>query len=452
MYKCINCGAASLKWVGRCPECHSYNTMNEIAAEEESLKTVKFRKKLPSIQPVTTLDVQNFGPLNRIATGIKEFDLSVGSGLVAGQSILIGGEPGIGKSTLMLQVAEKLASAGIKTIYISTEESLNQIILRAKRLKIESKALFFQALNDINEILYSIENGGYGFIIIDSIQRITIPQTDSAYGSINGLREIAHEITSLCLKKNCGAFLVCHVNKEGGLAGPKTLEHIVDTVLYFDSGKKDPYRILRCYKNRFGSTDEAGIYEMSENGLKGVKNPSAYFTSERQEGSPGSVVTPCLEGTRAMLVEVQALVVPSYMPVPKRVCLGIDGGRVSIISAVLEKKEGIKLSSKEIYVKIFGGISIQEPAVDLPVALSITSSYMEKPLPPNFTAFGEVGLTGEIRGVANPAARIREAVNMGFGDVLLPLSNFNDVKNLKGVSGINLHPVSKLKKIIEYLV
>jgi DNA repair protein RadA/Sms len=191
---------------------------------------------------------------------------------------------------------------------------------------------------------------------------------------------------------------------------------------------------------------------MSENGLTGVKNPSAYFTSERQEGSPGSVVTPCLEGTRAMLVEVQALVVPSYMPVPKRVCLGIDGGRVSIISAVLEKKEGIKLSSKEIYVKIFGGISIQEPAVDLPVALSLASSYMEKPLPSNFTAFGEVGLTGEIRGVANPAARIKEAANMGFGDVLLPMSNFNDVKNLKSVSGINLHPVSKLKKIIEYLV
>ncbi len=426
--------------------------MEEIVAEEEFLKVVKFRKKPPSVPPVTTLDAQSMDPLNRIATGIKEFDVSVGSGLVAGQSILIGGEPGIGKSTLMLQVAEKLASAGLKTLYISTEESLNQIILRAKRLKIESKTLFFQALNDINEILYSIENGGYGFIIIDSIQRITIPQTDSAYGSVNGLREIAYEITSLCLKKNCGVFLVCHVTKEGGLAGPKTLEHIVDTVLYFDSSKKDSYRILRCYKNRFGSTDEAGIYEMSENGLKGVKNPSAYFISERQEGSTGSVVTPCLEGTRAMLVEVQALVVPSYMPVPKRVCLGIDGGRVSIISAVLEKKEGIKLSSKEIYVKIFGGISIQEPAIDLSIALSITSSYMEKPLPANFTVFGEVGLTGEIRGVANPVARIREAVNMGFGDVLLPQSNIKDVKDVKSISGINLHPVSRLKKIIEYLV
>ncbi len=452
MYKCINCGAASLKWVGRCPECHSFNTMEEVVPETESARIVKFRKKAPSAAPVTTLDVQNAEGLKRIGTGIKEFDVSVGSGLVAGQSILIGGEPGIGKSTLMLQVAEKLGAAGIKTLYISTEESLNQIILRAKRLKIESKTLFFQALNDINEVLYSVENGNYGFIIIDSIQRLTVPEAGSAYGSINGLRETAHEITSLCLKKNCGVFLVCHVNKEGGLAGPKTLEHIVDTVLYFDSSKKDSYRILRCYKNRFGSTDETGIYEMSENGLRGVKNPSAYFTSERQEGSSGSVVTPCLEGTRAMLVEVQALVVPSYMPVPKRVCLGIDGGRVSIISAVLEKKEGIKLSSKEIYVKIFGGISIQEPAVDLPVALSITSSYMDKPLPPNFTAFGEIGLTGEIRGVSNPAARIREAANMGFGDILLPQSNYNDVKGLKGISAINLHPVSKLKKIIEYLV
>ncbi|MHB8231798.1 MAG: DNA repair protein RadA [bacterium] len=452
MYKCKNCGAASLKWVGRCPECRSYNSMEEFAAEEESRKVVRFRKKSPDVPPVTTLDIQNSYPLNRIATGIKEFDVSVGSGLVAGQSILIGGDPGIGKSTLMLQIAEKLASAGLKILYISTEESLNQIILRAKRLKIESKDLFFQALNDINEVLYAVENGGYGFIIIDSVQRITMPQTDAAYGSINGLREIVHQITSSCLKKDCGVFLVCHVTKEGSLAGPKTLEHIVDTVLYFDSSKKDSYRILRCYKNRFGSTDEVGIYEMSENGLKGVKNPSAYFTSERQADSPGSVITASLEGTRSMLVEVQALVVPSYMPVPKRVCLGIDNGRVSIISAVLEKKEGIKLSSKEIYVKIFGGISIQEPAVDLPVAVSIVSSYMEKPLPPNFIAFGEVGLTGEVRGVANPAARLREAANMGFGDVLLPQSNLKDVKALKGISGINLHPISKLKKIIEYLV
>jgi DNA repair protein RadA/Sms len=425
--------------------------MEEVLSAGETRKSVRFGKKLPDVPPVTVLDVQNLHPLNRIISGIKEFDVSVGSGLVAGQSILIGGEPGIGKSTLMLQVAEKLASAGLKTLYISAEESLNQIILRAKRLKIESKTLFFQALNDISEVLYSVENGCYGFIIIDSIQRITARQGDSAYGSINGLREIANEITSLCLKKNCGVFLVCHVTKDGGFAGPKTLEHIVDTVLYFDSSKKDSYRILRCYKNRFGSTDEVGIYEMSENGLKGVKNPSAYFTSERQADSPGSVVTPCLEGTRAMLVEVQALVVPSYMPVPKRVCLGIDGGRVSIISAVLEKKEGIKLSSKEIYVKIFGGISIQEPAVDLPVAVSIVSSYMEKPLPPNFIAFGEIGLTGEIRGVANPAARIKEAANMGFSDILLPQSNLKDVKDIKGINGINLHPVSKLKKIIEYL-
>lgn len=453
MYKCKNCGANSLRWVGLCPECHSYNTMEETAAEEEeSPRVVKFRKKLPDVPPVTALDALNPEPLNRIETGIKEFDVSVGSGLVKGQSVLIGGDPGIGKSTLMLQVAEKIASAGLKTLYISAEESLNQIILRAKRLKIESKTLFFQALNDISEVLYAVENGGYGFIIIDSIQRITMQQAGAAYGSVNGLREIAHEITSACLKKECGVFLVCHVTKEGSLAGPKTLEHMVDTVLYFDSGKKDQYRVLRCYKNRFGSTDEVGVFEMSETGLKGVKNPSAYFTSERQADSPGSVITACLEGTRSLLVEVQALVVPSYMPVPKRVCLGIDSGRVSIISAVLEKKEGIKLSSKEIYVKIFGGISIQEPAIDLPVAVSIVSSYMEKPLPPNFIAFGEAGLTGEVRGVANPGARLREALNMGFSDVMLPQSNLKDVKNIKGIGGLNLHPVSKLKKIIEYLV
>lgn len=425
--------------------------MEEAEAESAQPKVARFKKKPPEIPPVTVSDVRYANPLNRIPTGIKEFDVSVGSGLVAGQSVLIGGDPGIGKSTLMLQVAERLASGGRKILYISAEESLNQIILRAKRLKIKSETLFFQALNDINEALYAVSDGEYGFIIIDSIQRITTPRSDAAYGGINGLREIAHEITSACLKKNCGIFLVCHVTKEGGFAGPKTLEHMVDTVLYFDSGKRDSHRILRCYKNRFGSTDEIGIYEMSENGLSGVKNPSAYFTSERQPDSSGSVITACLEGTRAMLVEVQALVVPSYMPVPKRVCLGIDGGRVSIIAAVLEKKEGIKLSSKEIYVKIFGGITVQEPAADLPVAASIVSSYMEKPLPSSFMAFGEIGLTGEVRGVANPAARIKEAASAGFGDILIPQSNLKDVKDMKGFGNINFHPVSKLKKIIEYL-
>lgn len=450
MYKCNNCGAISIKWVGRCPECRNYNTMEEIAGEGPS-NVVKFKRKSPDISPVTIADSESLNPLDRIKTGIKEFDLSVGSGLVKGQSVLIGGEPGVGKSTLMLQIADRVAACGLKILYISTEESLVQIILRAKRLKLSSKTLFFQSLNDINEILYFIENGGYSFIIIDSIQRITVSGSESAYGSVNRLREIAHEITSACIKNNCGAFFVCHVNKEGGIAGPKTLEHIVDTVLYFDSGKRDSYRILRCYKNRFGSTDEIGIYEMSENGLKGVKNPSAYFISERRTDSPGSVVTASLEGTRSMLVEVQALVVPSYMPVPKRVCLGIDGGRISIIAAVLEKKEGIKLSSKEIYVKIFGGISIQEPAIDLPVAVSIVSSYMEKPLPYGFVAFGEADLTGEVRGVKNSAVRIKEAVNMGFTDVLFPQSNLKDVKSLKSISGINLHPISKLKKIIEYL-
>ncbi len=450
MYKCKNCGAASIKWVGKCPECQSYNTMEIALPEAKSTKTVKLYDKPPENSPVTPIEAESSKALSRIKTGINEFDVSVGSGLVNGQSVLIGGDPGIGKSTLMLQISNRLASpgSGLKILYISTEESLNQLLLRAKRLGLTSGNLFLLSLNDINEILYTVNNGDYDFIIIDSIQRVTMPDSETAYGSPNSLREIAHEITSACLKKNCGVFFVGHVTKEGNFAGPKTLEHIVDTVLYFDSSKKDSYRILRCYKNRFGSTDEIGVYEMSENGLAGVKNPSAYFIEERQAGSPGSVVTACMEGTRSLLVEVQALVVQSYMPVPKRVCLGIDGGRVSIIAAVLEKKEGIKLSSKEIYVKIFGGITIQEPGIDLPIAVSIISSYLEKPIPPDFIAFGEIGLTGEVRGVMNPSARVKEAVNLGFSNIILPESNLKDIK---GIKGINFHPVSKLKKIIEYL-
>lgn len=452
MFKCKDCGAFSVRWVGRCPECRSFNTMEELPAEEKPVSRKKF-KAAPPLSPAVTIGVvEHLTAPERIKTGIKEFDLSVGSGLVEGQSLLVGGDPGIGKSTLMLQIAQKLASRGIKTLYISTEESLNQLLLRARRLKVESRNLFFQAMNGLGEAVHAVENGDYGFIVVDSIQRITMPGAETAYGSVSALREIAHEITSACLRRGCGAFLVCHVTKDGSFAGPKTLEHMVDTVLYFESGKKDSYRILRCYKNRFGSTDEVGIYEMTEAGLAGVKNPSAYFTSERQLDSPGSVITPCMEGTRAMLVEVQALVVPSFMPVPKRVCLGIDSGRVSIIAAVLEKKDGIKLSSREIYVKLFGGISVQEPSVDLPVAVSIVSSYMDRPLPAGFAVFGEAGLTGEVRGVNNPAARIREALNMGFTDVIMPESNIKEVGNALSASGIKLHPVSKIKKIIEYLV
>jgi len=398
-----------------------------------------------TVPPVALKDIKSLNALSRIKTGIKEFDVSVGSGLVRGQSLLIGGNPGIGKSTLMLQIANRLASPDLKVLYVSTEESLSQLILRAKRLKLGSDDLYLMSLNDISEILYIINNEDYGFIIIDSIQRVTIPNSESAYGSSASLREVAHEITSACLKKDCGLFLVGHVTKEGNFAGPKTLEHIVDTVLYFDSSKRDSYRILRCYKNRFGSTDEIGVYEMSENGLVGVKNPSAYFIEERQAGYSGSVVTACIEGTRSLLVEVQALVVQSYMPVPKRVCLGIDSGRVSIIAAVLEKREGIKLSSREIYVKIFGGVSIQEPSIDLPIAISIISSYFEKPIASNFLAFGEIGLTGEVRGVVNPVARVKEAASLGFSDIILPSSNLKDVK---GIKGLNFHPVLKLKKLL----
>lgn len=451
MYKCKDCGATSIKWVGKCSECQNYNTMELIELTAAAAGTARFREKLPESLPVTPLNFENYKALSRIKTGIKEFDVSVGSGLIQGQSLLIGGDPGIGKSTLMLQISNRLAGVGLKILYISTEESISQLLLRAKRLNLASANLFLISLNDINEILYTISNGDYGFIIVDSIQRVTTPQSEAAYGSLNSLREVAHEITSACLRKNCGVFFVGHVTKEGNFAGPKTLEHIVDTVLYFDSSKKDSYRILRCYKNRFGSTDEIGVYEMSENGLEGVKNPSAYFIEERQTGSSGSVVTACLEGTRALLVEVQALVVQSYMPVPKRVCLGIDSGRISIIAAVLEKKEGIKLSSKEIYVKIFGGITIQDPSVDLPIAVSVISSYLEKPVAPDFMTFGEIGLTGEVRGVANPVARVKEALNLGFSNIIIPESNLKDIKGMKNIKGLNFHPISKLKKIIEYL-
>jgi DNA repair protein RadA/Sms len=449
MYKCEICGAKSIKWVGKCPECHNFNSMVEInEALQLKNKAYSSYEKMPEVMPVSSIGAINQKAYIRFSTKINEFDSAVGSGIVPAQSILIGGDPGIGKSTLMLQVANSLACSNLNILYISTEESLNQLLLRAKRLKTTSNNLFFLSLTEISEILYTINNNNFDFIIIDSIQRVSAFNSESAYGSPNSLRQISYEIINTCLKKECGVFLVGHVTKEGLFAGPKTLEHMVDTVLYFDSSKKDSFRVLRCYKNRFGSTNEIGIFEMSENGLAEVKNIAGYFIDQRQSGSPGSVITACLEGTRAILVEVQALTVHSYMPVPKRVSLGIDNGRLSIIAAVLEKKEGIKLSSKEIYIKIAGGLTIQEPSIDLPLALAIISSYTDKPLPSNFIAFGEIGLTGEVRAVVNPSLRVREAKNLGFTDCILPEAN---LKEVKGVKGINLHPISQLKKIIEYL-
>ncbi len=455
MFKCSNCGAISIKWVGRCPECRSYGTMEPAGASPEKSNLsglARFPRKDSGVVPVSLSAGIKNEPHKRIKTGIGEFDVSVGSGLVMGQSVLIGGDPGIGKSTLMLQVSERLAASGVKVIYISTEETLAQLLLRAERLKLSSENLLLVSLNDIGDILYLIEKGDFGFAVIDSIQRVLAQGAESSFGSVNSLREAANEITSACLKKNCGVFLVGHVTKEGNFAGPKTLEHIVDTVLYFDSGKKDSYRILRCYKNRFGSTDEIGVFEMRESGLSGVKNPSSYFIEERRAGSPGSVITACIEGSRPFLVEVQALVANSFMPYPKRVFLGMDNGRASIICAVLEKKEGIKLGTKEIYLKIFGGVAVQEPSIDLPAAVAIVSSYLDKEVPRGFMAFGEMGLTGEIRGVSNALARVKEAVSSGFTDIIIPESNLKDLNAMKNMKkGVVIHPVAKIKKIIEYL-
>lgn len=433
-YVCSNCGYESLRWIGKCPSCESWNTFTEELIEE---KKSSIKKNIDTTR-ITKLNTSQIESEKRIITNIEEFDRVLGGGLMPGSIVLIGGDPGIGKSTLVMQAASKIND---DVLYVTGEESANQISLRAKRLNVVNHKISLMTETDLDLILSAIENTKPKVVIVDSIQTTYKSDFDNAPGTITQIRECTVELMQLAKKSHCAIIIVGHVTKEGMIAGPKVLEHIVDTVLQFEGERSYSYRVLRAQKNRFGSTNEIGIFEMHDDGLHEVKNPSEIFLSERDKQTTGSVVTASIEGTRPILLEVQALVTPSSFGNPQRVATGFDYRRLSILLAVLEKRANLRLSSQNVFLNIAGGIRIDEPAVDLAICSAIASNFSDKFAKNDTVVIGEVGLGGEVRSVNHIEKRIQEATKLGFKRVIIPSNNF---KSIKTKSSIEIIPVDNL--------
>jgi len=443
VFACQACGFESSKWLGRCPDCGEWNSFVEERQEVAPSRGRQSSLALGSAARPLPYDLVDGAEAARSPSGIGEFDRVLGGGIVPGSMVLIGGEPGIGKSTLLLQVAHLLARHGGPVLYVSGEESEKQIKLRGERLGIEGGALFLLGETSLERILEHVEELKPRALVVDSVQTVYSQKFPSAPGSISQVREVATQLLFLAKGRGLTTFLIGHVTKDGSLAGPKSLEHIVDTVLYFEGEKHLHHRVVRAVKNRFGAVSEMGVFEMTGAGLVPVPNPSALFLAERREGSPGSAVVSTIEGSRPMLVEVQALVSPSSFGTPKRMALGIDPNRTSLLLAVLEKRLGLELLSDDVFVSIAGGLEVPEPAADLGVAAALASSFRNRPVAPGTVLFGEVGLAGEVRGVGQAALRVREAQQMGFTRCVLPSRNVP-----KGADGIELLGVDTLDEAL----
>lgn len=394
------------------------------------------------------IDEIEFDAEERISTGIGEFDRVLGGGLVPGTMILLGGDPGIGKSTLMLQALCSLAGKGLKVLYVSGEESIKQIRIRSRRLSAESPGLLVVSEIDIEAILAMAGNVKPDVLVIDSIQTMFCPDLSSAPGSVSQVRESAMKLMLLAKKTNLPTFLVGHVTKDGAIAGPRLLEHMVDTVLYFEGDRNHVFRILRSVKNRFGSTNEIGVFEMKEKGLDEVPNPSAAFLSERPLSSPGSIVTASIEGTRPILVELQALAGSTNFGTPRRTILGLDQNRVALLAAVMEKKLGMHLMGYDIFMNVAGGVKVDEPAVDMGIIAAIASSFLDRPVSEGTVVLGEVGLTGEVRAISHAEIRVMEIKKMGFKRCLVPESN---LKRMAGIADIELAGIKNISEAMELL-
>ncbi len=431
IYTCQSCGNTAYKWLGRCPDCGAWNSyLEERVIEDKRRKpSSSASRPLARPEPLTGLDMREE---ERLSTGLIELDRVLGGGMVPGSAVLIAGDPGIGKSTLLLQAMARCASAGQKVLYVTGEESPRQIRLRGERLGSVDKNLFVYAETSVEAVLDAIEKLRPGVVVVDSVQTLYASGLESSPGSLSQVREVAAKLIAEAKAAEFTLFLVGHVTKDGMIAGPKTLEHMVDTVLYFEGEKGHPFRILRGAKNRFGSVMEVGIFEMKETGLAEVTNPSELFLAERPEGASGSAVVPSLEGTRIILVEVQSLVCPTIFGMPRRTVVGVDYNKVILLAAVLEKKAAIALANHDIFLKVAGGIRLDEPAVDLGVVASIASNFLDRPIEPKTVVFGEVGLAGEVRAVHQAEARVREAGKLGFKRCVLPKDN------LKGISATGL--------------
>ena len=448
IFVCQNCGNQERKWLGQCPDCGEWNTFVEERFRPSPQASgsgivARFRSTAPV--PYRTIESQDDA---RISSGIEEFDRVLGGGIVAGSLVLIGGAPGIGKSTIVIQAADKLAAAGAKVLYVSGEESERQIKMRGERLGVDAENLFLLCETSLQAIIAETDNLRPDLVIVDSIQTVFSEKIESAPGSVSQVREVATQLMMFAKATATPVFLTGHVTKEGSIAGPKTLEHIVDTVIYFEGDRHHNHRIIRATKNRFGAANEIGVFEMTGVGLAAVGNPSELFLQERPENATGSVVTVCMEGTRPMLVEVQALVSGTKFGSGRRMAQGFDYNRTSLLIAVMEKRLGFQLAGDDVFVNVAGGLEIDEPAADLGVIAAIASSYRNLQIPPETAVFGEVGLTGEVRGVLQAQTRAREAQTLGFKKLILPESN---KKGLEKLLGIRVAGVRSLDEAIDEL-
>lgn len=418
-YVCQSCGSVTSQWGGKCEGCNEWNTIVEEAPQESAPKGLGNGKRGKALEFVSLKGESN-NNIPRHVVGMAEFDRVTGGGMVPGSAILIGGDPGIGKSTLLLQVVCKLADAGKTCLYVSGEEAVDQVRLRARRLGLDKAPVALASATSVRDIVASMESDPMDLIVIDSIQTMYVDTVESAPGTVTQVRTCTQELIRVAKKKGIAILFVGHVTKEGQIAGPRVLEHMVDAVLYFEGDRGHQFRILRTVKNRFGPTDEIGVFEMANEGLVEVPNPSALFLAQRQNNIAGSAVLAGLEGTRPVLVEVQALVAPSSLGTPRRAVIGWDSNRLAMVLAVLEARCGVTLSSSDIFLNIAGGIRISEPAADLAVAAALLSSQSNIPVPGNTVFFGEVGLAGEIRSVSQPDVRLKEAAKLGFDRAVIP--------------------------------
>lgn len=445
IFVCQECGYESAKWMGRCSSCGNWNTFVEEIVDKKTKIVLRTGDSEVKAEKLNELVVENE---SRISSGLGELDRVLGGGIVRGAMVLFGGDPGIGKSTLLIQVAGIMSDKSIKVLYVSGEESAKQIKLRADRLNIGGENLYILAETDLSVISEVVSELGPDIMVIDSIQTVYNPNIESAPGSVSQVRETTSGLMKIAKKGEIATLIVGHVTKEGAIAGPRVLEHMVDTVLYFEGERHNTYRVLRSVKNRFGSTNEIGIFEMKEEGLVEVSNPSEVLIASRPSNTEGSMIVPSVEGTRPMLIEIQALVSHTPFGMPRRVVTGLDYNRVILMTAVLEKKAGMHLESSDIYVNIVGGISLKEPAMDLAIVSSIVSSFKEESINPKLVAVGEVGLTGEIRSVGSIDKRIREAQKMGFEKIIVPRSNLKGLDRYEGIEIVGVSNVVEALNII----
>jgi len=438
-YVCSECGATALQWFGTCPSCGAAGTLTETSTERGGVRSTRVAAAAVSLAEVRPKDQE------RLPTGIGELDRALGGGLVTGQVALLGGDPGIGKSTLLLQALSTMADSSV--LYLTGEESVDQVALRARRLGLETKGVRIAAETQLERVLGALEAARPDIAVVDSIQTLWSETLQSAPGSVAQVRECAAQLTRFAKRAGSALFLVGHVTKEGAIAGPRVLEHIVDTVLYFEGDPHSSFRLVRAVKNRFGAVNELGVFAMTEKGLRGVSNPSALFLSQHPRAVPGSCVLATLEGTRPLLVEIQALVDTAHTPNPRRLSVGLEQNRLAMLLAVLHRHAGIATWEQDIFVNAVGGVRIGEPAADLAVCLAVVSSLTEKPIPGKVAVFGEVGLAGEARPAPQGQERLKEAAKLGFEKAIVPLANQPKAK----IAGLEILAVERVEAAVQLL-